>query len=270
VLYDAAATSHATHDLSLHRELRNALDRDELVLHYQPKLDLATNAICGVEALIRWEHPTRGLLPPGVFLPAVEQSGLIAPLTEWVLRRALTEQKEWLAAGRDWTVSVNISARNLEAVSFPAMVASLLTELSVSPDRLMLEVTETALAVDADDAARALTELAAQGIAISVDDFGIGYTSLAQLRTLAVDEVKIDRTFVSSLDVSEQDRAIVGSVIQLAQGLGCRVVAEGVETSTIAMWLASVGCDRAQGFYFAKPVPWRQLATFHTTARSSA
>ena len=270
VLYDPAAAPHATHDLSLHRELRQALDRDELVLHYQPKLDLASREICGVEALIRWQHPTRGLLPPGLFLPAVEQSGLIAPLTEWVLRRALSEQTEWLAAGKNWTVSVNISARNLEAATFPARVADLLGELSVAPERLVLEVTESALAVDADQAARTVAELAAQGIAISVDDFGIGYTSLAQLRTLAVDEVKIDRTFVSGLDASEQDRAIVGSVIQLAHGLGCLVVAEGVETSPIASWLTSVGCDRAQGFYFAEPVPWRELAERQITARSSA
>ncbi|GAA4350353.1 putative bifunctional diguanylate cyclase/phosphodiesterase [Angustibacter luteus] len=261
IVYEPDSAQHPNHSLVVQAELRHALERDELVLHYQPKLELGSGEVHGVEALVRWQHPERGLLPPSEFLPVAERSDLIEPLTTWVLRRALRDQQEWTAQGLDWTVAVNISARNLSSLDFARTVGGLVSESGVHPDRLHLEVTETALAFDADAAAEVVHALAAQGLSISVDDFGIGYTSLSQLRSLAVSEVKIDRTFVAGLSDNEQDRAIVGSVIGLGHSLGCMVTAEGVETQDVADWLQDAGCDRAQGFLWMRPAPWTQVAT---------
>jgi diguanylate cyclase (GGDEF)-like protein len=261
VVYESATAGHRTQRLIVQSELRQALEGDELVLHYQPKVELATGRLCGVEALVRWDHPQRGLLPPGEFLPAVEESSLIDRLTAWVLRRALTDQASWTALGLPWTLAVNVSARNLEARTFPQSVAELLAELGVPANRLHLEITETALAADAVAAARAVGALADQGIAIAIDDFGQGYTSLSQLRTLPIAELKIHRSFVMDLERDERDRAIVRSVLGLAEGLGCCVTAEGVETEGAAGWLAEAGCPCAQGFFFSKPQPYSDLVT---------
>ncbi|GAB1691872.1 putative bifunctional diguanylate cyclase/phosphodiesterase [Krasilnikovia sp. M28-CT-15] len=273
VLYSGDAAP-PTQWLVVQAELRHAIERDELVLFYQPKVRLADGAAYGVEALVRWQHPQRGLLPPPEFLPAAEQSGLIEPLTAWVLRRALADQAQWTAAGRPWTVSVNVSARNLEAPGFARSVALALEEYGTPPERLTLEVTETAMASDAVTAVRVLGELAALGIDVAVDDFGIGYTCLSQLRTLAVREIKIDREFVRGIEEDAQDRAIVRSVIELAHGLGCRVTAEGVETPQAQRWLADAGCDDAQGYLFARPAPWAELLDrfdpAHTTPSATA
>jgi diguanylate cyclase len=259
VVYDSAAAPSATQGLVMQGELRHALERDELVLHYQPKIELSSGRVAGVEALLRWQHPERGLLPPGDFLPAVEQSGLIEPLTAWVLRRALEDHERWTADGLGWPVSVNVSARNLESAAFPALVVALLAQSDTPVDELCLEVTETALAADAVLAHRALAALAECGVAVSVDDFGMGYTSLSGLRTLPVAEIKIDRAFVMGLDHCEQDRSIVRSIIELGHGLGCSVTAEGVETARTAQWLKAASCDAAQGFHFARPALWRDL-----------
>jgi diguanylate cyclase (GGDEF)-like protein len=259
VVYESATARNPTQRLIVQGELRRALEREELVLHYQPKVELVTGQICGVEALVRWHHPQRGLLPPAEFLPAVEQSNLIDPLTAWVLRRALTDQASWMALGIRWPVAVNVSARNLEAQAFPESVTALLAELGVPADRLNIEITETALAADAVAAARAVGALAGQGIAIAIDDFGKGYTSLSQLRTLPIAELKIDRTFLMELERDERNRAIVRSIIGLANGLGCRVTAEGVESPATAAWLAEAGCQCAQGFLFSKPLPFEEL-----------
>jgi diguanylate cyclase (GGDEF)-like protein len=260
VVYEAAASRPAMDALVMQRELRQALERDEFVLHYQPKVELATGRITSVEALIRWNHPTRGLLLPGAFLPVAERSELIEPLTGWVLRRALLDHLAWIAAGHDWSVAVNVSARNLSSLEFAGDVRRLLEELRVPADRLHLEVTETALAFDsalADDVVRALS---AQGISISIDDFGIGFTGLAQLRTLQAREIKIDRTFIAGLLTHEQDRAIVRSVIDLAHQLGCSATAEGVEDPEVARWLRAAGCDHGQGYLWLRPSPWPEVA----------
>lgn len=260
VVYTSDTAPQPTQRLVVQAELRRALERDELVLHYQSKVELATGRIGGVEALVRWAHPRRGLLGPEEFLSVAEQSDLIEPLTEWVLRRALTDQTAWMARGIAWPVAVNISARNLESPSFPHLIRRLLTEFDAHPDQLHLEVTETALSADTTVSARSVAGLAGQGITIAIDDFGRGYTSLAQLRRSLVTEVKIDQMFVLGLQHDEQDRAIVRSVIGLAHGLGCRVTAEGVETAHIRDWLIEAGCDYAQGYLFTKPVPWLELA----------
>jgi diguanylate cyclase len=259
VVYEAATATLPTQSLIVQSELRRALEHDELVLHYQPKVDLDSGHICGVEALVRWDHPQRGLLPPAAFLPAAEQSSLINPLTTWVLRRALTDHATWTALGTPWPLAVNVSARNLEAQAFPESVTELLAEFGVPASQLNLEITETALAADAVAAARAVAALAGQGIAIAIDDFGMGYTSLSQLRTLPIAELKIHQSFVTELQRDERDRAIVRSLIGLAGGLGCRVTAEGVETPAAASWLAAAGCDCAQGFLFSKPLPYGEL-----------
>jgi diguanylate cyclase (GGDEF)-like protein len=259
VLYGGGGVASPTQWLVVQAELRHALQRDELFLVYQPKVDLADGAINGVEALVRWQHPERGLLPPSEFLPAAELSGVIEPLTAWVLRRAAEDQARWLAGGRPWVVSVNISARNLETPGFADFVAGILAEHGLPPELMLLEVTETALAGDAETAAQAVRDLAARGIGISVDDFGMGYTSLAQLRGMPLAEIKIDRAFVSDLLTDPESRAIVRSVIELAHGLGSKVTAEGVETPDVADWLASAGCDKAQGYLYSRPVAWKEI-----------
>ncbi|WP_433300336.1 putative bifunctional diguanylate cyclase/phosphodiesterase [Actinoplanes sp. CA-030573] len=249
--------------LAVQAELRRALQRDELVLHYQPKVRLSDGSVSAVEALVRWQHPERGLLLPAEFLPAAEQSGLIEPLTAWVLRRALVDQQAWTAAGRDWTVSVNVSARNLDSPDFAGMVTGLLEELGASPARLMLEVTETAMVGDLERARAGVRRVAACGVRISVDDFGTGFTSLARLRGAPLSEIKLDRTFVAAVLEEPDSQAIVRSVIALAHGLRCRVTAEGVENADIADWLAAAGCDDAQGYLWSRPVPWPQVPVPH-------
>jgi diguanylate cyclase len=244
--------------LVVQSEMRRALERDELRLYYQPKVDLLTGATTGVEALVRWQHPTRGLLPPGAFLPAVEMSDLIDPLTTWVLGRALADQRLWTAQGLSWSVAVNVSARNLVSADFVEGIAGLLG--TAHPAGVVLEVTETALA-DARAAVEALNVVSAAGAQVSVDDFGTGYTSLQQLRTLPVAELKIAREFVAGTGrPGTADRPIVRAVVDLAHGLGCRVVAEGVETAEVRSWLRGVGCDLAQGYLFSRPLPWFDLA----------
>lgn len=259
VVYAQTDTAPSRPSPVIHAELRQALDHDQLVLHYQPQIELATGRIEGVEALVRWQHPGRGLLLPHEFVPTAEESGLIDHLTDWVLRRALSDQHEWTASGIDWRVSVNVSARNLSSPGFAERVISLVADMAGNPRRLCLEVTETALTARPAAASAAVTALSAAGITIAIDDFGTGYTGLWQLRTAAVDEIKIDRTFVSNLTNSAPDRSIVQAIIGLSHGLGCTVTAEGVESQATAQWLHTANCDSAQGYHFARPAPWPQL-----------
>jgi diguanylate cyclase len=262
VIHDPAAllsTVVDTDGLAVHGELRRAIDEDELRLVYQPKFSVGTGDAIGLEALVRWEHPRRGLLGPAAFLPEAERSSLIQPLTEWVLRRALADRAEWCAAGVVLPVSVNVSARNLEAAGFPERVLDLLDAAGATPADIVIEVTETALAANAEAVNAAVGILADAGVAISVDDFGMGSTSLSGLRTLPVSELKIDRAFVSGLDGSPQDRSIVRAIIELAHGLGFSVTAEGVETPAVQEWLRRAGCDTAQGYHLARPAPWAEL-----------
>jgi len=270
VVFDPSTPQHHTHSLVMQGELRGALERDELVLYYQPKVELETGRVSCVEALVRWQHPERGLMPPSDFLPVAERSELIEPLTSWVLRRALADHAAWTAAGHDWTVAVNVSSRNLGSLTFADTVQAILREAGATPDRLHLEVTETALAFDTGMAEQVVGALAALGIAMSIDDFGIGYTSLSQMRTLNVSEVKIDRTFVSGIPGNEQDRVIVRSVIDLGHSLGCLVTAEGVESQDVADALADAGCDHAQGYLWLCPCPWTEVArVFGTTTATT-
>jgi diguanylate cyclase len=259
VLYDRALPTTPTNHLTIQHDIRRAIEADELLLEYQPQVDLTTGATVGVEALVRWEHPELGRLGPAEFLPAVEQSAAISSLTEWVLRRALADCSAWTAQGRGWRVAVNISARNLEQDDFAGSVVELATAAGVPPALLRLEMTETALPADLATVSRTLAELRAHGFGIALDDFGVGYASLSHLRTLDLTAVKIDRAFVSGVDSNDEDREVVRSLVQLAHGLGLSVCAEGVETSASAEWLHAVGCDLAQGYHFSRPRPWTVL-----------
>jgi diguanylate cyclase len=253
--YNAARDQYDPATLSLVAELRQAIDADQLVLHYQPQGDLATGRTVGMEALVRWEHPTRGLLHPDKFLPLAEQTNLIDHLTRWVLRRALTDLRDLGETGAELSVAINVSARGIGRGELADEVIKALRELAVDPRRLVIEVTETAILADPARAAIELGRLAAAGVAISLDDFGQGHTSLSHLSALPLDELKIDRGFVGDMLEHEAHAAIVHSVVDLGHNLGLRVVAEGVETDEVLAHLSDRGCDLVQGYLLARPMP---------------
>lgn len=267
---DSAISQPATRAPVMPHELRRALDRDELVLHYQPKIDLGNGQVSGLEALVRWQHPERGFLMPSEFLSVAERhSELIVSLTKWVLRRALADHTAWTAAGYDWTVAVNASEQDLGSLEFAGTVGRILKEAGVRPDRLHLEVSETALAFNTELAGQVVAALSAQGICLSIDEFGMGYTSISQLRKVKVSEIKISRSFIARLPGTEQDRARVSSLIDLGHSLGCLVTAEGVEWQDVADWLLGAGCDQAQGYLWLRPRSWTEVAqVFGATAAS--
>jgi diguanylate cyclase (GGDEF)-like protein/PAS domain S-box-containing protein len=235
-------------------ELRQALDRNELVLHYQPKLLLGKGTIPGVEALVRWEHPDLGLLAPGEFVPLAEQTGLIKPLTTYVLRTALQQVGAWQAAGHDLSIAVNVSERSLLDPDFPDEVTSMLLDHGVPPHQLELEITEGTIMADPVRAAAVLRRLDDIGVVLSLDDFGTGYSSLSRLRELPISEIKIDRSFAARIESDERDVAIMRSTIELGHNLGCSVVAEGLETAAALQRVTSLGCDTGQGFHIARPL----------------
>jgi len=264
VTYQPNADEHSVARLGLQGDLRRALaDPDDtgLQLAYQPQVDLRTGRVDSVECLLRWQHPTLGLVPPDVFIPIAENTGLIEPLTRRVLDLALAQLRAWQAQGHDIKAAVNLSARQVTDVKLPDMLAAILARHGIAPDRLVLEVTETRLMSDPDRAAKVLSAIAAQGIELSIDDFGTGYSSLAYLQRLSVNELKIDRTFIGSLGTDAADdgptdnATIVRSTIDLGHGLGLRVVAEGVEDATSAALLSAWGCDLLQGYHFGRPTP---------------
>jgi diguanylate cyclase (GGDEF)-like protein len=259
VRYDATQDHYDADNLGLIAELRRAIDNDELVLHYQPKVTLPLGEIGAVEALVRWQHPTQGLLYPDRFVPLAEQTDLIDKLTQWVLRQALSDMSPRNADFSHIDVAVNVSARNICHSGFAAQVIDALGEHGVAANRLTIEITETALLTDQARATRVLTELAALGIRISIDDFGIGQTSLSFLSSLPVHELKIDKGFVTDMTANVGHAAIVRSVIDLGHNLLLHVVAEGVETEDVLAELRRAGCDMAQGFFFARPMPLDRL-----------
>ena len=234
-------------------ELRTGLDRSELVLHYQPQMSLRTDAVCGVEALVRWNHPTRGLVYPDGFLPLAEQAGLMGRLTLRVLEMALAQCREWRAAGLEMTMAVNLSASNLQDAALPDQVAEALTRYGVPPSALHLEVTEEVLMRDAAQATEILFRLRAMGIRLAVDDYGTGYSSLAYLRGLPVDDLKLDRAFVAHCDTDPRSAAIVKSTVELAHNLDMRMIAEGVENEAVLDRLRQWDCDLVQGYHISRP-----------------
>jgi diguanylate cyclase (GGDEF)-like protein/PAS domain S-box-containing protein len=262
---DAAHEAETAQQLQLLADLRRCLPDDELTLHYQPKIDLETQQVSGVEALIRWQHPLRGLVMPGEFMPEVESSELITPVTAWVLSAALRQQQIWREQGIDLTMAVNISARSLGARSgLPDTVRDLTRICHTPPQRLVLELTEGAL-IEAS-APEILGRLHVMGETLSIDDFGTGYSSLAYLHRLPVDELKIDRSFITALPNHGDDAVIVRSTIELAHNLGLSVVAEGVEDEATVDLLIRYGCDRAQGYFFARPCSADEFIAWLTTS----
>jgi EAL domain-containing protein (putative c-di-GMP-specific phosphodiesterase class I) len=245
--------------LALLAELKTALTADELVLHYQPKTDIRTGAMLGSEVLVRWQHPRRGLLAPGAFIPAVEASGLVHAFTLTVLDKALEQHAKWTAEWPGSTLAVNLSARNLLDRTLPQAVARLLARHGVAAARLVLEITETSMMRELEVVEGVLSELRDLGVQLSVDDFGTGFSSLTFLQRVAVNEIKVDRAFVDRMLDVEADRLIVRATIDLAHGLGVRVVAEGVEVVEQLEALRKLGCDQAQGYYLARPMLPDQL-----------
>jgi diguanylate cyclase (GGDEF)-like protein/PAS domain S-box-containing protein len=265
-VFDAASEKQAAHRLALLVDLRRCIDLNQLVLHYQPVIDLKAGEISGVEALIRWHHPVQGLLLPASFMAEVERTELITAVTRWVLGEALRQQAIWRDQGIDLTMGVNISARSLDGASdLPDTITELTQSWSTAPDRLILELTEGALIKAA--APDILGRLHAMGERVSIDDFGTGYSSLAYLQRLQVDELKIDRSFVSSLSPACPDAVIVRSTIELAHNLGLTVVAEGVEDEAAVGLLHEYGCDRVQGYLFSRPCPAEELSAWLTESR---
>jgi diguanylate cyclase (GGDEF)-like protein len=269
--YDSARDAASTDRLALIAELREALAcDDQLVLALQPAVDLITGAPTGVEALIRWKHPRRGMLGPADFVRAVENSELLAPFTRYVLDKALTSAAEWAAHGLDVPVAVNLSARNLLDPRLPADVAELLRSHRLSPHRLVLEITETVVMSELEVVDEVLAALRELGVQLAVDDFGTGYSSLTFLTRVAVDELKVDRTFVGKMADSAEAAAIVRTTVDLARELGLRVVAEGVETAEQRNALTALGCTAAQGFHFFRPMPAENVLSALLSLSNSA
>ena len=257
--YSPEVDPHDPEELGLVAELRGAAARGELVPHYQPKIDLAGNVIAGFETLTYWQHPMRGLLSPGAFIPVAERMGAIRHLTRDVFELAVAQLCVWRDRGEALPLAVNLSPIDLLDLQLPDDLAAVLDERGIEPRLVCLEITETTVMADVDRAHSVLDGLAASGFRLSIDDFGTGYSSLAYLKNLPVHEVKIDRSLVSGIAASDPDRTIVRSTIEMAHSLGLAVVAEGVETAEQQALLRSFGCDYAQGYLYARPLPAAEL-----------
>jgi diguanylate cyclase (GGDEF)-like protein len=251
--YAKEADEYSIDRLALAAQLRRGIERGELVVHYQPKVPLQGGAALALEALVRWNHPQLGCIGPDGFIPLAEQTGVIKPLTEKVLEASLQQCQAWRRAGLEVTVSVNVSTRSLLDHDLPVMIGAQLARLDLHASALQLEITESRIVADLPRARASLEELRAMGVMIAIDDFGTGYSSLSQLQQLPVDEIKIDRSFVTRMENDRQDAVLVHSIIDLGRNLGLRVTAEGVETENVKQVLAELGCDYAQGFHVGRP-----------------
>lgn len=266
VVYANELNRHSPERLGLMAELRDAIEQDQLLLHFQPKLDLKTGRILSTEALVRWQHPRLGILPPDKFILPAEQTGLIGPLTRWVLMDALKYHLNLHREGFQLRVAVNLSARSLHDPHLPDMIADALNATGAEPALLMLEVTESAIVLDPKRAEENLAVLSSMGVLLSIDDFGTGYTSLASIKHLPVNEVKIDKSFVINMLTDKKDAMIVRTVIEFAHNFGLSVVAEGVETQEMLDALATIGCDKVQGYFISKPQTAEQLKNWFSTS----
>jgi len=253
--YTTETDQHSPRRLSLLGQLRHAIEQEHLVLHYQPKIDFHTGSVAGAEALVRWHHPELGMIPPNQFIGPAEQTGLIKPLTTWILDTALNQCYTCHQAGITMSLAVNLSRRSLYDSHLPDLVAELLKNSGIQPQRLVLEITESAIMSDPARAIEILTRLRQMEVRLSIDDFGTGYSSLASLKKLPIDELKIDQAFIKEMATNDQDARIVRSTIDLAHGLGLKVVAEGVEDQVTYNRLAMFECDSAQGYYMSRPLP---------------
>ncbi len=245
--------------MTLGGQLRGAVARNELLLHYQPKVDLANGRIVGAEALVRWQHPVQGLLPPGRFIALAEEMGLITAIGTWVAEQACRDAATWAAAGHPLKVAINVAKPQFQAGNLCAVLRCALFDAGLPPERLVVELTESMLMDDVAQGMALMGELKTMGLTLSIDDFGTGYSSLSYLKNFPLDELKIDRSFIIDLPGSQADLAIVRSVIDLGHNLGMSVIAEGVETLPQRDTLRDLGCDRFQGFLFSKPLPMVQF-----------
>jgi len=259
-LFDPAMQAQIVARLALERDLRHALERQEFTLYYQPIIDLRTGALAKVEALVRWQHPTRGLVSPGDFIPLAEETGLIRSLGRWVLGEACRQARAWQVAGTPLAVAVNLTALEFQHPDLAEEVAAALAAAGTAARWLRLEITESLAMRDVAATIATLRALRALGVAIAIDDFGTGYSSLAYLKRLPVSALKVDKAFIDGLGTDDEDTAIVTAIITLGQTLGLRVIAEGVETAEQADLLRSLGCDQAQGYHFARPLPVAAVA----------
>ena len=258
-VYDEAQDSHDAARLALAGELRRAIEQEQLVLHFQPKAELESGCIVGVEALVRWIHPERGFIPPNDFIPIAERTGLIKPLSRYVVAAALRQCATWREEGLDLHVAVNLTIPDLLDLELPDLIAALLNDTGVRPDQLELEITESTILADPFRVRQVLARLNDLGLRLAIDDFGTGYSSLAYLRRLPVQTIKIDRSFVMDMDENPNDATIVRSTIDLGRNLGMAVVAEGVETQETWDALRRHGCTLAQGYLISKPLPADEL-----------
>lgn len=268
-LYNADMDPYSERRLTLMGELRHAIEANLLQLYYQPQVDIQTNEIIGVEALLRWVHPEHGFIPPDEFIPLAEKTGLIKPLTQWVVDTALRQLSEFREEGLNLTMAINISAKNLLEADLYQHLISLLDKYKIPHSCLILEITETAMMIDPDNALAVLTRLHDSDIHVSIDDFGTGYSSLAYLKQLPVDEIKIDRSFVMEMPKSKDDLMIVNTTLNMSHSMGMKVVAEGIEDEETYRQLKTMGCDIAQGYFLARPLPvddlraWIKESTFN-------
>jgi diguanylate cyclase (GGDEF)-like protein len=252
--FESRMQAAAQDRIGLEMDMKSALDDNQFFLLYQPLFDLRSETITGVEALIRWHHPVRGLLAPSAFVPIAEQSGLIVPIGRWVLHAACTQAASWQQRDRGLGLSINVSGRQLDDERFVADVAKALERSGLDPDLLTLEITETTLMRDAEGAVRRLTELKALGVQIAVDDFGTGYSSLSYLRQFPVDVLKIDRSFVAGVATSAESRALIHTLVALGRSLGLKTLGEGIEERSQLRYLQREHCDFGQGFLFGRPL----------------
>jgi diguanylate cyclase (GGDEF)-like protein len=254
-VYDAGRDPYSPARLQRVSELRDALVNDELVLHYQPKISVAGGEVTGVEALVRWQHPRHGLLAPAEFLPLAERTGLIGDLTRWVVDAALAQARAWQDEGIEVPIAINLAAASILDSALPDVVAERLAHYGVPGSRMTCELSEHTVMGDPRRAGEVLERLRALGVRLSLDDFGTGHSSLSYLKRLPLDELKIDRAFVSGIVGDDHDALIVRSTIDLARNLGLEVVAEGVEGADVMARLRSLRCDEAQGFHLSRPLP---------------
>ena len=257
--YNASLTEEALKQMELESSLRGALERQEFHLVYQPQLDVESGRIKSVEALLRWTHPVRGLVPLDDFIALAEQCGLMEAISDWVLRTACRQAVRWAAAGLPISVAVNLSPIQFRAPDLATKIIGVLAQEGLDPARLEVEVTEGALMEDTDLARQSLAALCAHGVRLALDDFGTGYSSLACITRMPIDHIKIDRCFVNDLHERAESESVVRAVLAIAQSLGMRVTAEGIETAQQAQTMVVMGCHTLQGYHISRPVPAKQI-----------
>ncbi|HEY6095632.1 MAG TPA: EAL domain-containing protein, partial [Gallionellaceae bacterium] len=254
--FEAAMNQASMERLELENDMRSALERGEFVLHYQPKIDVRGGQVCGVEALVRWQHPNKGMISPAMFIPIAEETGLMIPLGEWVMRTACHQLHQWQKAGlTTLQMSINLSARQFHQKNLAQVVSAIVVAENVGAAQLEFEITESMAMDNPQETIETMRMLHSLGIRLAIDDFGTGYSSMSYLKRFPVNTLKLDRSFVKDIETDRSDAAICSATIALAHNLGLEVVAEGVETQRQYDYLKQLGCDMIQGFYFSRPLP---------------